>query len=377
MDLALDDEAVPFEVDRKAAQADWLRSLPAEVREADLRPRDVTRLLARADQFIRQGGLETLAEMDEDVYRLAAQIERKYGLDAALRCVRDGLVRALLPCVRGSTHCAEAAERVILRTTDSIWRAHSDMLEETIRAQEQQRLHQELMVAKRIQERLLPRSVPPVPGFDMAGRVIPAAEVGGDYWSCKYYADDDIVTIKLADVTGHGMAAATLVSAVKFISGGYYRGAKTAAQVMEQTNRILVRETPNEILVTMVYGWLHPHSGDLSVVNAGHSPVFFLHRGTITAIRPTGMALGMIEARYREVKRVMEPGDVFFTCSDGISEPMATGSLGEEWVRDRLLESADRTAAEIADYVLQEALNVYVTPKDDMSILVLKRVHEA
>src|SRR5205085_7392845 len=121
----------------------------------------------------------------------------------------------------------------------------------TIRTGELERFRHELTVAKRIQEQLLPRTVPQVPGFDIAGRVLPAAEVGGDYWSCRAYPEDDIVTFKLADVTGHGIAAATLVAAVKFISGGYYRGAKTAAQVMERTNHVLVRDTPAEILIPM------------------------------------------------------------------------------------------------------------------------------
>src|SRR5204862_1634874 len=96
-----------------------------------------------------------------------------------------------------------------------------------------ERLEKELTLAKRIQQRLLPRSIPKIPGFDVAGRVLAAREVGGDYWSVKDYPDDGIVTFKLADVTGHGIAAATLVAAVKFISGGFYRSAKSPAQVMD------------------------------------------------------------------------------------------------------------------------------------------------
>ena len=75
-------------------------------------------------------------------------------------------------------------------------------------------------------------------------------------------------------MSGHGIAAATLVAAVKFVSGGFYRSAPSAASVVEYTNHVLVRETPAIILVTMVYGWLKPDTREVTLVNAGHEPVF-------------------------------------------------------------------------------------------------------
>ena len=133
-----------------------------------------------------------------------------------------------------------------------LWSTHTEALQRTISRQRDERFEQELLLAKSIQQRLLPRRVPPIPGFDVAGRVLAAREVGGDYWSVKEYPDDGVVTFKLADVTGHGIAAATLVAAVKFISGGFYRGAQCAAEVMERTNHVLVKETPSEIMIPMV-----------------------------------------------------------------------------------------------------------------------------
>jgi sigma-B regulation protein RsbU (phosphoserine phosphatase) len=269
---------------------------------------------------------------------------------------------------------SDVAETILLRVTDAIWRAHTDGLHETIRRQQQERLQHELTLAKRIQERLLPRTVPEIPGFDIAGKVLPAAEVGGDYWSCKSYPEDDIVTLKLADVTGHGVAAATLVAAVKFISGGYYRGSKSAAQVMERTNAVLVRETPHEVMVTMFYGWLYPESSEMTVVNAGHSPVLHYHRERFCHIPPTGPALGMIEARYREARLSLDPGDIFITCSDGVTEPSAEVALGVEWVEREVAQHAEEPAAVIVERILEGALRVYGTPRDDMSVVVVRRI---
>src|SRR5207247_5396959 len=170
------------------------------------------------------------------------------------------------------------------------------------------------------------------------------------------------------------VAAATLVAAVKFISGGFYRGAKNAAQVMERTNHVLVKETPSEIMVPMVYGWLYPRSKEASVVNAGHEPFFICRAdGRIEDIPPTGLVLGVMETRYTERRVCFEPGDLMFACSDGITAAAAGESLGVERVKELVVVHADEPAAVLVQRVLDAALRFYGTPKDDMSLLVLKR----
>jgi serine phosphatase RsbU (regulator of sigma subunit) len=111
----------------------------------------------------------------------------------------------------------------------------------------------------------------------------------------------------------------------------------------------------------------------MTVVNAGHSPVLHYHQGQFRSIEPTGLALGMIETRYREVHLSMEPGDVFFTCSDGVTEPSPDTKLGEEWAREQVLKGVSLSAAELVDHVLGSALEFYQVPRDDMSVLVVRR----
>jgi hypothetical protein len=375
--------AVPLDTERSGAidldraRADWLRALPSAGRTRLLSSQEAHRILEPAAGFLLGGAAEDLAEAEAQAYRVASRLVAEVGPEAALRYLRDSLLGALSVSVAGAA--GERLARLSARLSDAVWCAHADALQRTISRERDDHLRRELALAKRIQERLLPKSIPQIPGFDIAGRVLPAAEVGGDYWSCKNYPEDDIVTFKLADVTGHGIAAATLVAAVKFISGGYYRGSKTAAQVMERTNTVLVRETPHEILVTMVYGWLYPLSGEMSVVNAGHAPVLHYHRlpsgeGRFRSIPPTGLALGLTETKYAEVRIPMEPGDVFFTCSDGITEPSGTDALGEEWVEEQIAAAPDVTAAELVSRVLEGALRHYGTPRDDMSVLAVRRV---
>ena len=175
-------------------------------------------------------------------------------------------------------------------------------------------------------------------------------------------------------MTGHGIAAATLVAAVKFISGGFYRGAKSAAQVIERTNHVLVKETPSEIVIPMIYAWLYPLSKEATVVNAGHEPFFICRAdGRIEDIPPTGLVLGLMETRYAEARVRFEPGDLPFACSDGITAPAAGESLGVERVKELVTAHASQPAATLVHRVLEAALRFYGTPKDDMSLIALKR----
>src|SRR4051812_45483980 len=138
----------PGEFDWSAAQAAWIRSLPDEVRGSLLSARDVTRLLHHAREFLRTRSPRVVVELESEVYRLAGPLEQAIGQDGALRLLRDGMVAALLPCIRSDPGCAEAAERVISRVTDAVWRAHTDALQATLRSRDLERFRQELTIAK-------------------------------------------------------------------------------------------------------------------------------------------------------------------------------------------------------------------------------------
>lgn len=250
--------------------------------------------------------------------------------------------------------------------------ARVDMLKRTLRHTRAESLSNELRVAKAIQRHLLPKVIPQIPGFEFAGRLVPAMEVGGDYWSVKHYPDDGVVTLKLADISGHGVAAATLVAAVKFISGGYYRGSKSASEVMRQTNRVLEKETPHDIMVTMVYGWLRPDSRRLTVVNAGHEPAFLCRKGLCMDFPPTGPVLGVTQADYGEIDVDLQPGDTVMFASDGIIDAGITERFGIERLKELAINNSHLSADELADKVVRTVIDFAEQPHDDISLLVVK-----
>ncbi|MGC8862286.1 MAG: PP2C family protein-serine/threonine phosphatase [Armatimonadota bacterium] len=313
-------------------------------------------------------------DIQKTAYELAATVLAELPLQRAVRIYRDFLVDAMLRHCRDDVQdpCASLVQ-FSNRISNAFCEAHSDLLRKTIRHQRAEQLANELRLAKRIQMHLLPKVIPDIPGFEFAGRLIPAEEIGGDYWSVKYKKDGGIVTLKLADITGHGLAAATLVAAVKFISGGFYQGSSSAAEVMKKTNRVLTIETPRDILVTMVYGWLRPNTFELTLVNAGHSPVFLCRKNTCTDVPPTGPVLGVIEdADYSEEHYVLSEGDILFFGSDGITEAGVVEPFGIDRLKEVVVRNAGLSADAIAEQVVGAVTDFVPKPHDDISLLVVK-----
>ncbi len=362
-------------IDLVRLREEWVDRLPDDLGlPSKFAETELQQLMEAALRVLREPSPNALAETDAAARAIACRVVDEATVEVLLRFFRDELIRTLVRHVPYEERAPTALAQLGNHLSDAFWSEHTEALQRTISRQRDERLEQELTLAKTIQQRLLPRRIPTIAGFDIAGRVLAAREVGGDYWSVKEYADDGIVTFKLADVTGHGIAAATLVAAVKFISGGFYRGAKSAAQVMERTNHVLVKETPSEIMIPMIYGWLYPMSHEASVVNAGHEP-FFLCRanGRIDDILPTGLVLGLMETRYAERRVRFEPRDLLFACSDGITAAAAGENLGVERVKELVQTHSHEPAAMLVQRVLDCALKFYGTPKDDMSLIVIKR----
>ena len=315
---------------------------------------------------------------EEDISKVAYDLaQRSLGrMDFRdfIRVYRDLLVNAQIACAVGDEEAVKRVVRFSDLITDAYWLAQSDALRKTIREQRLESSAYEMRLAKRIQRHLLPRVIPSVPGFEFAGRLEPAAEVGGDYWSTKHYPADGIVTMKLADITGHGIAAATLVAAVKFISGGFYRADQSPGWVMERTNHVLVKETPAEILVSMVYGWLYPEAKEIRIVNAGHEPVFFCTQDGCEDIAPTGPVLGAHESEYGEVRRTFGPGAILFFGSDGIVDAGIAEPFGIPRLKRMIAENRHLSADDLADLVIRAVYKYAGRPHDDLSLVVVKAV---
>jgi hypothetical protein len=145
-------------IDAGRALEEWRSRVPASLREAaGLPEHDMHRLFAGADRVLREPSPQALQQIESLAYQIGRRVLPVLGLDPVLRYLRDEFLRVLEQRLGSTAWRGEAPVALIgARVTDALWRAHTDALQTSIQRQREQSLEQELMLAKRIQQRLLP-----------------------------------------------------------------------------------------------------------------------------------------------------------------------------------------------------------------------------
>lgn len=184
-----------------------------------------------------------------------------------------------------------------------------------------ERLEQEILTARRIQERLLPRGTPRVPGFEIAGKSLPSRQVGGDYYDFVPLPDGRL-GIALGDVSGKGIPAALLMANLQASLQGQVIHRSSVSEVVSRVNDLLTASTDPHMFATFLYGVLDPEAARLTLVNAGHdAPILCRPDGTVSRPAGSGLVLGMLPGQsYPETDLEMKPGDVLVMFTDGITE---------------------------------------------------------
>jgi len=235
---------------------------------------------------------------------------------------------------------------------------------------EREAMVREANEARKIQEALLPRSSPYVPGFAVTGLSTPAGAVGGDWYDFIPF-DDGRWGLVLADVSGKGTAAALLMSATRGMLRSLASGC-CPGQVLSKLNQLLVNDFPSGRFVTMVYAVLNPTTRMVTFANAGHlRPLLVDESGARFIDTERGLPIGIGPGEYSEVQVQLAPGSRLLFYSDGITE--ATGPEGEEYGAERLAEHflrTDSTAESILDDVRRFANGAGL--HDDASVILVK-----
>ena len=135
-------------------------------------------------------------------------------------------------------------------------------------------LEHDLGIARSIQQGLLPKAAPKVPGFDIAGWNQPADETGGDYFDWQQLADGR-VAVTIADVTGHGIGSALCMAACRAYARSGLAIEPDLGSFLSRMNQLLHRDLPSEKFVTLAAGVLNPSDATLHLISAGHGPLLF------------------------------------------------------------------------------------------------------
>ncbi len=249
-----------------------------------------------------------------------------------------------------------------------------------------ERLEKELETAHQIQERLLPHTMPTMPGFDVSGTSLPSHEVGGDYFDFLDL-DSGHLGVAIADVAGKGIPAALLMANLQASLRAQSLDPEKVSVVAARLNALLVKNTDERMFVTFFYGILDRMKATLTYTNAGHNPPLLLHPdGRLDRLTEGGLLLGFLaDQAYLQGTAILESGDVLLLFTDGITEavnPQAenreTKYFGEERLIEILRANAGRSVVDIQAAVLAAVTeHTRRSPQsDDITLVVIKRTGE-
>ena len=225
----------------------------------------------------------------------------------------------------------------------------------------------QLIAAQRIQEFILPHRAPQVPGFDIAGKVLPAEFAGGDYFDFLMLPDG-AMGIVVGDVSGHDVSAALIMASASAHLRSFAEDHDDVQEILFHTNAILSRETDDARFVTLFFLRLDPHTRQIRYVNAGHPSAYVLSQaGDVKQVlHSNSFPLSVLPDAEYPLSDVLElaPGDIVLLITDGILE--ARSPTGEFFDADHLLavlrDNGHRSAAEIIDCVFAASSSVHGLP---------------
>jgi sigma-B regulation protein RsbU (phosphoserine phosphatase) len=205
---------------------------------------------------------------------------------------------------------------------------------------DKERIATELNVATQIQASMLPCIFPAFPGrdeFDIYASMMPAKEVGGDFYDF-FLVDQDHLAVVMADVSGKGVPAALFMVIAKTLIKNQAQQGHSPAEVFTAVNNQLCENNEAGLFVTSWMGILDINTGEFTYVNAGHNPPLLMRSGgdfEYLRSRPGFVLAGMEGIRYRQATMKLGEGDVLYLYTDGVTE--ATNGDNEQYGEERLL----------------------------------------
>ena len=253
----------------------------------------------------------------------------------------------------------------------------ADLFEEAKRARD---IKQDLKLAHELQSRFLPQKPPELPDYAFSSFYRPMEQVGGDYFD-YVKLDKDHLAIIVADVVGHGIAAAMLMAKVSAESRFALATTKSAAAAVNLLNDKLTEMNLNRF-VTLVLCLLNTKDNTVEIVNAGHMPPIIRSgaSGELTELPldGSGVPVGILAGyQYESTKVKLAQGDVVVLYTDGINEAMDAQDkqLTTERMLTEVKNSQAKTPAAI-NRVICDEVNRHmgtVRPVDDMCLVCFGR----
>jgi serine phosphatase RsbU (regulator of sigma subunit) len=219
-------------------------------------------------------------------------------------------------------------------------------------------LQQELEVARKMQQSILPRAFQSRDGLALEATMRPAKEIGGDFYDF-FMLDANHVAMAVADVSGKGVPAALFMAVSRTLLRAVAQFSESPAKCLTRLNDLLAGDNEQMMFVTLFYAVLDTRDGSLVYANAGHNPPYVLRcHGAIEIIPSTGdMALAIMEGLdYCDGALFLAPGDSLFMYTDGVTEAFDPESamFGQARLEALLAQLHGLSVAELPDRIIAE-----------------------
>ncbi len=245
---------------------------------------------------------------------------------------------------------------------------------------EKLKMERDLSLARRIQQGLLPKCLPFLNGLDICGEMIPAMQVGGDYYDLIEISDSKVFVV-VGDVSGKGLAASLYMTKLQTMIQLSCSDNKTPKEILTEINQKFYTSIERNSFVTITLALFDTGKNKVTFCRAGHMPVLTADNGSVNSYRTQGIGVGLekgiiFEKTLIEEEVSLKQGQIFAFFSDGITEAMNENLdlFGEEKLSGLLKGKAKSTASDIMNDIWSE-VKVFrgkAEQNDDMTMVIVK-----
>ncbi|MDX9758468.1 MAG: SpoIIE family protein phosphatase [Bacteroidota bacterium] len=245
---------------------------------------------------------------------------------------------------------------------------------------EKEKITEQLKIAQRIQQGLLPKNNPSVARLDIAGTSIPAQTVGGDYYDYIELPDNRLL-VAVGDVSGKGMPAALYMSKVQGMIRFAAQISGHPKDMLIRVNRLICEGMERNSFITIILALFDFNADTVTICRAGHTPPLVALNGTLSFLGSEGMGLGLengpvFEDSLEEREFALVPDGLIVLYSDGLTEAMDTqrNEFGEERVLELARHATRLSAADLQRRLIDAAQHHRgaAEQNDDITLVVIR-----
>lgn len=241
-------------------------------------------------------------------------------------------------------------------------------------------IERDLELARKIQQGLLPKYIPEMNGLDICGQMIPAQQVGGDYFDLIPISDTKLYVI-VGDVSGKGLSASLYMTKLQTMMRLACKTERSPKDILIEINKSFYESIERNWFVTLTLALFDTEKRSVRFCRAGHMPILSAQNGNVEAYKTQGLGLGLENGKIFAHTLVEEEipfkgGEIYAFFSDGITEAMneKLDLFGEDKLWQLLKNQNTKRSSEIMDEIWGE-LNIFrgkAAPNDDMTMVLVR-----